>query len=155
MSVELKRNNHSVGQSAYHLVWRPKYNVSVFRHPWVKKVCEDALKEAANNHGIIIYEMKVMEDHVHIFVEIPATMEVSKALQLLKGASARRFFQKCTRWHRYFSRDGIKKAHLWSPGKFYRSVGCVTSEIVERYIKFSNKWEFEYLDKQQRTLPSY
>ena len=155
MAVELKHTKHAVGQSAYHFVWRPKYNVAVFRNEWCRKVCEKALREVAEKHRIKIHEMKVMEDHVHIFAEIPPTMEVSKALQLLKGASARRFFQKCTRWQRYFSRDGARKPHLWSPGKFYRSVGCVTSEIIEKYIKFSNKWEFEYLDKQQRTLRSY
>ena len=106
MPVELKHSKHSVGQSAYHLVWRPKYNVSVFRHPWVKQVCEDALKESAERHNITIHEMKVMEDHVHMFVELPPTMEVSKALQMLKGASARKFFKKCTVWHRYLSKDG-------------------------------------------------
>lgn len=155
MPVELKHSKHSVGQSAYHLVWRPKYNVSVFRHPWVKQVCEDALKESAERHNITIHEMKVMEDHVHMFVELPPTMEVSKALQMLKGASARKFFKKCTVWHRYFAKDGERKPHLWSPGKFYRSVGCVSADVIEKYIKFSNTWDFKYLDKEQRTLTSY
>ena len=150
--MELKHNKHSVGQSAYHLTWRPKYNIKVFRHPWVRDVCEQALKEVANKHKITIYELKVMEDHVHIFAEIPTTMDVSKALQLLKGASARKIFQKCTVWKTYFSKDGIRKPHLWSPGKFFRSVGCVTSEIVEKYIKYSNKWDFKYLEGGQTTL---
>ena len=137
------------------MVWRPKYNVKVFRHPWPRKVCEEALKETAKRHNIDIYEMKIMDDHVHMFVEIPSTINVSKALQLLKGASARAFFKKCTVWERYFSRDGTKKAHLWSPGKFFRSVGCVTSEIVEKYIKYSNTWDFNYLEKEQTRLGSF
>ncbi len=150
--MELKHTKHAVGQSAYHLVWRPKYNVAVFRHKWVRKVIEEALREAAKRHKIEVYEMRVMEDHIHIFAEIPSTMNVSKALQLLKGGSARAFFKKCTVWYAYFSRDGKKKAHLWSPGKFFRSVGCVTSEVVERYIKFSNTWDFKYLEEGQTTL---
>mgnify|MGYP001558423687 CR=1 FL=1 len=153
--MELKHTKHAVGQSAYHLVWRPKYNVAVFRHAWVREVIEQALREAAKRHDIAIYELKVLEDHVHVFAEIPSTIDVSKALQLLKGASARAFFKKCIIWHRFFSRDYTKKAHLWSPGKFFRSVGCVTSEVVERYIKFSNTWDFKYLEEGQTTLTSH
>ena len=150
--MELKHTKHAVGQSAYHLVWGPKYNVAVFRHPWVRKVVEEALRQAAERHKIAIYEMRVMEDHVHIFAEIPSTINVSRALQLLKGGSSRAFFRKCTTWHRFFSRDYTKKAHLWSPGKFFRAVGCVTSEVVERYIKHSNSWDFKYLEEGQTTL---
>ncbi len=44
MVVELKHTKHAVGQSAYHLVWRPKYNVAVFRHEWPRKVVERSNK---------------------------------------------------------------------------------------------------------------
>ena len=51
--MELKHNEHSVDQSAYHLVWRPKYNVAVFRHPWPRKVIEEAIRESASNILIV------------------------------------------------------------------------------------------------------
>ena len=153
--VELEHNNRSVGQSAYHFVFRPKYNVSVFRHPYPKKVCEQAFKETAKKHNITIYEMKVMPDHIHMFVGLPTNISVSKAFQLIKGASARIFFKKCWRWHNFFSYDSKKKAHLWSPGKFYRSVGSVKADVIEHYISSSNKWDFDYLDKYQSTLKAY
>jgi len=152
--VELEHNKHSVGQSAYHIVFRPKYNVCVFRHPWVKNVCEEALKETAKNHNIKIYEMKVMPDHVHLFIGLPPTLSLSKAFQVLKGASARDILQRCTRWRSFFSYDGRKKPHLWSPGKFYRSVGNVKADVIQHYIAHSNKWDFDYLEKQP-TLESY
>jgi len=28
---------------------------------------------------------------------------------------------------------------MWSPGKFYRSVGSVTKETIENYIKYSQQ----------------
>lgn len=152
--VEIKHNKHSIGQSAYHLVWRPKYNYSVFEHPFPRKVCEDALIETAKKWNIQIYELKVMSDHIHIFVEIPSTMTVSFALQVLKGGSARAFFKRCTVWRRFFTCHG-QKAHLWSPGKFFRSVGCVTADVVESYIKNSNKWEFEHTDFKQKKLNAF
>ena len=83
---------------------------------------------------IQIRELKVMPDHVHCFAEIPLTMSVSFALQVLKGGSARIIFKKCTKWRTFFA-EGHKVVHLWSPGKFFRSVGAVSAEIVEAYIK--------------------
>jgi putative transposase len=112
------------------------------------------LRFVAAQWKIKIYEMEVMTNHIHIFVEIPPTMTVSFALQILKGGSARIFFKRCTIWREVFLRNGWK-LHLWSPGKFFRSVGCVTAEVVENYIKNSNNWEFEFLKKNQTVLSAY
>ena len=56
--VELTHNKHSVGQSAYHFVRKPKYNVKVFRHYWVRNIGEKAIREAARRHKIRIYELE-------------------------------------------------------------------------------------------------
>jgi len=152
--VEITKHKHSIGQSAYHFVWRPKYNIKAFRHPYPRTVCEEALRFVAAQWKIKIYEMEVMTNHIHIFVEIPPTMTVSFALQILKGGSARIFFKRCTIWREVFLRNGWK-LHLWSPGKFFRSVGCVTAEVVENYIRNSNNWEFEFLKKNQTVLSAY
>ncbi len=152
--VEITAHKHSIGQSAYHFVWRPKYNFSVFRHEYPRRIVTEALKEVAENWKIKIYEMEVMSDHIHIFVELPTTITVSFAFQILKGGSARLFFKKCTIWKRYFTGHG-QPCHLWSPGKFFRSVGSVTAEVVESYIKNSNQWEFSFIDKEQRKLNAF
>ncbi len=150
--VELEHNRHSVGQSAYHLVFRPKYNLKVFRSSWVRDICDAALREAASKYGMTIYELKVMQDHVHIFVGIPPTISVSRAFQVLKGISARRIMQRCKIWKMFLSFDGKKEPHLWSPGKFFRSVGNVSADVVQNYIANSNRWDFGYLDRAQQRL---
>lgn len=154
--MELNHTKHAVGQSAYHLVWRPKYNVKVFLQEFPRKVAETAIKEVAEKYNIKIIELKVMPDHVHCFVEIPSTISISFALQILKGGSARIIFQKCTKWRAFFSYDGKRKPHLWSPGKFFRSVGNVTAEVVENYVKYSQEeWNFNFNDGKQQTLKSF
>ena len=148
MEIDLKHAKHAVGQSAYHFVWRPKSNISVFRSDFARVVMENALLEVAAKHKINIIEMKVMPDHIHLFADVPPTVSVSKALQYLKGGSARIFFKKCTIWHSFFSKRGTIKPHLWSPGKFFRSVGCVTAEVVEKYIRDSQEgWSANGWDK--------
>jgi len=129
MEFNLKHNKHSVGQNAYHFVWKPKYSTPVFNSFAYRKVCEGAIRLVAINYGMQVYELKVMPDHVHLFADIPQTMSVAKALQLFKGISSRilRRNEKFLRQHE----------HLWSPGKFFRSIGNVTADVVENYIRYS------------------
>jgi putative transposase len=132
--METKNFSHGVGQNSFHLVWKPKYAWDCFKFPWLKQDCETILKEAVLRYGMVLYELEVMPDHIHCFVEIPPTMSVSKALNLLKGFSSYKLFQKNKWLRRYF-----RKGHLWSPGKFFRSVGNVTAEAIKNYIAESNR----------------
>ena len=147
--MELKHTRHAVGQSAYHFVWRPKYNVRVFEHHYPREICEGAIRSAALKWKIEIIELKVMPDHVHCFAELPTTISVSFALQILKGSSAREVLKKCTKWRAFFSLNGKRKPHLWSPGKFFRSVGAVTADVIEGYIKHSQEWNFDFEEQKQ------
>jgi putative transposase len=138
---ELYNFAHGVGQNAFHFVWKPKYAWDTFKFPWVQKDCTQILRGIAQRHGMQIYELEVMPDHVHLFAEIPPSMSVSKALQLLKGASAYELFRKHPWLRSYF-----RKGHFWSPGKFFRSVGSVTAENIKRYIAESNRgWKHQQL----------
>ena len=59
-----------------------------------------------------------MPDHIHLIVDVPPTMSVSEPFHLLKGCSSHELFKKKPNFRKRYSRD-----HLWSPGKFYRTVG--------------------------------
>lgn len=137
---------HSVGQNAYHLVWKPKYAVPVFRSEHFRRVCDGVLRMIAYQHGMKVYELQVMPDHVHLFVEVPPTLCVSKALQLFKGISSR-VLRRNFSYLRQFE-------HLWSPGKFFRSVGNVTADVISHYIRESQGgWKFDFV--RQKTLSSF
>ena len=128
--MELISSSHSIGQNLYHLEWCPKYRYNMFRQVDNKNLCEEILREIAQRHHIKIIEMTVMPDHIHMVIELPSTMSVSKAFHLLKGASSRELFKRkinfCNRYPR---------RHLWSPGKFYRTVGDADVDTVIRYVK--------------------
>ena len=88
------------------------------------------MNEVAKRHKIEIIELSVMPDHVHTIVGIPPTMSVSKALQILKGASSRELFKRKPHFRcRYHT------GHFWSPGKFYRSIGDADTETVIQYVR--------------------
>ncbi len=90
-----------------------------------KKLCEEILREVAERHKIKITELSMMPDHIHTVIEIPPTMSVSKAPQLLKGASSRELFKRKPNF-----RLRYPKGRLWSPGKFYRNVGDIDAETA-------------------------
>jgi len=133
--MNLKSFKHAFGQNAFHFVWKPKYARDPFKFELVRIDCEIFIREAAQKHGFKIYELHIAVDHVHLFVEMPTTMSVSRALQLFKGYSAFKLFRKHP-WLRNHFRTG----HFWSPGKFFRSVGNTTSEAVAHYINSSQPW---------------
>ena len=143
----LNNFRHAVGQNAYHLVWKPKYAKDPFKFDLVRKHCEQFLLEIAQKYDFEIYELQVMSDHIHLFVEIPPTMSVCKALQLFKGISSYKLFKQHPWLRKHF-----RKGHFWSPGKFFRSVGNVTAETIQHYISQSQgNWNFY----QQKNLGSF
>ena len=138
MMKGLIHHSHGVGQNAFHLVWKPKYARDPFKFAVVRKHCEQFLQEIAEAHDMEVFELKVEADHIHLFVGLPPTLSVSRALQLLKGGSSYRLFRQHPWLRRHF-----RKGHFWSPGKFFRSVGNVTSETIEAYINDSHHgWRF-------------
>jgi putative transposase len=129
MELNLKHHSHSVGQNAYHLVWKPYKARPLFKNLHFKKVCEGAINVIAINYNFEIYELQVMSDHIHLFIECPSTIAISKALQLFKGISSR-----ILRRNFSYLRD-MKR--LWSRGKFFRSVGNVSWDVIQNYIASS------------------
>ncbi len=89
-------------------------------------------QEIAVQYGYRILALEIMEDHVHLFLEMHPIHSLSRTFQLFNGISARILF-----WRFPSLKKKLWGGHLWSKGKFFRSVGDVTSEKVEYYIKES------------------
>jgi len=78
-----------------------------------------------------------MPDHIHLFVGFKPSFSVSEVEQRFKGISARRLFEMFPQL-----RKRLWKGHLWSRGKFVRSVGNVTADTIKHYIaKSQGSWE--------------
>src|SRR3989338_5624043 len=92
-SAEFQHHAHKVGVNVHHLEWCTKYRYQMLRQEKYKKLCEDALRQQAERHGIAIRELGVMPEHVHVSCELPPSMSQSKALHLLKGGSSYLLFR--------------------------------------------------------------
>ncbi len=121
---------HSVGINSFHFEWCPKYRYRALENPFMRSVVEHSIRETAILYGMQILIMEVAADHVHLFVNLPPHISVSKALQYFKGRSAKAAFDHCPGLRSIF-----RKGHFWSKGKFYRSVSDVSGRTIYRYIK--------------------
>ena len=134
---------HAKGQWAYHIEWIPKYRRNVFRKERNKRDMEGILLNVAAAHGMHVLELAVQPDHVHVVVEVPPAMSLARAAQLLKGRSSYEYF----RLHPNL-RLMYRKGHLWTPGKFYRTVGDVGLNHMRAYVRNQG-------DAFQRTLADF
>ncbi len=86
----IRRTKHAVYDLKYHIVWIPKYRKDV-----LDKEISDYLKatfnKIAEEYEFGIDTMGVMEDHVHIFVEVPPRYSPARVVQIMKSISAREY----------------------------------------------------------------
>ena len=129
-SVNFTHKNHSVGLSQYHLEWCPKYRFNMMRSTYVKEFLIEVLHRIARDYSMLLHTVAVGNDHVHVFVSLPVTMTIEKAVNLFKGISAHELFGMFPG-----SRFRYPKGHYWSRGYFFRSVSNITSGTVKRYIE--------------------
>ncbi len=127
---EYTRASHSVGISMWHFEWCTKYRFKMFKKEKYLKLAEACIRRAASLHKITIIELSVMPEHVHTIIQISLDLSPAKALQILKGLSAKLFFK----YHEK-ARLRYPRGHLWSPGKFAASVGFIQLETAKEYVK--------------------
>jgi len=125
-----ERGNHWVGISMWDFEWCPKYRYKMFGKWKYKKLVEACIRRAASEHGIKWQELDVQPEHIHGTAAIPLTMSPSKAMGLLKGRSAKLFFE-----HHPDARKRYPRGHLWSRGKFTTSLGFIQIEKANEYVK--------------------
>ncbi len=132
-SSEIKRYSHNVGQNWYHVVLIPAYRNPVFRQEHQRKLMLEALAWLCPRHKYELFAKEVMDDHVHLFLSCPQDSSIKRMIQIVKGGTS------------YY----IRKHHpalkiyraFWSKGSMFRSVGAISAQVVERYIKNSNVWQ--------------
>ena len=124
--MRYRSTNKTVYSAKYHLIWCPKYRRNVLVSG-VDERLKEILSQVAGEVGAEVIEMEVMPDHVHLLVEIPPPVALSRFVQLAKGRSSRLLRQEFPRLRRL--------PCLWSPSWFVSTVGGAPLEVVRRYVE--------------------
>jgi putative transposase len=127
----LRRSSHAVYDTAYHLVWCPKYRKKIFEDKEIRERAKQLIQEISEEYGMEIEEMEVAKDHVHILISFHPKYSIGQEVRMIKSIRERELFREFPR---------IKKrlwaGELWEDGYFARTVGDrMTRQIIDKYIK--------------------
>lgn len=127
MSRGYSHENTCVHLMNYHFVFCPKYR----KHILVDKVkmrLEELIAEKVNELGCEIIELKVMPDHVHLFLGAIPILTPNKIIGQIKGYSSKRIREEF---------DSVKRTlpSLWTRSYFVSTAGNVSSNTIQRYIE--------------------
>ncbi len=92
--------------------------------------------QAAKMNKWFIHEAQIMPDHVHLLLQIPATLTVAKAVFYLKGGTSRAVRKEFPELEEFLWGDS-----LWQDGYFAETVGRQNEKAMREYIR--NQWEQE------------
>src|SRR5258708_5834034 len=120
---------HTKHRLKIHLVWIPKYRKRVL----IGKVAIRLKKlfyEACSLNQWYIHEMAIMEDHVHILIQIKTNESVAHVVHILKGGSSRIIRKEFPELAEFLWGDSF-----WADGYFAETVGTVQEEMIRKYIR--------------------
>ena len=115
----------------YHLIWVTKYKKPVFTTPVLIDEMKTILKDLSAVNEILIEEMEVMPDHIHLLISFKPKHAPSSIVKYLKGHSAKIFFQN----HPEIRDSSFWGGHLWSHSYYMSTLGNMSQEVVEKYIR--------------------
>ncbi|PJC56307.1 IS200/IS605 family transposase, partial [Candidatus Kaiserbacteria bacterium CG_4_9_14_0_2_um_filter_41_32] len=89
-----KRLSHSVWLCTYHIVFCPKYRYKVLQGKAEVLVRNQLYRLSAQKDHVLIEEVNIQSDHVHLIISIPPKYAVSEIMGFLKGKIAIKLFQE-------------------------------------------------------------
>ena len=130
MQIDLVRSSHSVGRNLWVFEWCTKYRYKMMRKWGNRNLVAACVRQAAHTHSINIIEFSVLPDHIHMVASLPKGIDETRAMKLLKGASARKLFQVKEKFALRYPRR-----HFWSRGYYSHTVVVTDLQTQVDYIR--------------------
>ena len=128
-------NAHTYHRIMYHIVFVPKYRRRVIQGD-IKRRLQELFYECAEMNHWFIHEIETMEDHVHLLLQLPPKIPLSKAVMYLKGGTAKILRKEYPELEEFLWGDSF-----WQDGYFAESIGRVAEAVMRNYIKSQRKQE--------------
>lgn len=117
-----------------HLVFVTKFRHKVFSDQHLTRM-EEIMRDVCADFETELVEFNGETNHVHLLVNFPPKVAVSRLVNSLKGVSSRRLRQEFPDLVRHYWRAN----KLWSGSYFAGSVGGAPLSIVKQYIEQQNR----------------
>lgn len=112
-----------------HLVFVTKYRRDIFSEEVLASL-RGHFERVCNDFEAELIEVSGKRDHVHLLVNYPPKVALSRLINSLKGVSSRQLKKD----HPWLEKHYWKGA-LWSPSYFAASCGGEPLEIIRKYIE--------------------
>ncbi|WP_301818698.1 IS200/IS605 family transposase [Neisseria maigaei] len=125
--TDLRLGRHVVFNLHVHLVFVAKYRRKVF----TKEILDDMrqiFESVCTDFEAQLVEFDGENDHVHLLVNYPPKVSISKLVNSLKGVSSRMIRQK----NYPGIREKLSGGALWSPSYFAGSCGGASISIIRQ-----------------------
>lgn len=130
--MTIRTGRHCVFMLHAHLIFITKYRGEVFNEVALQRL-EALFKEICSAFEVELTEFNGERDHVHLLINYPPKVQLSKLINSLKGVSSRKLKQEFV----YLREHWIckKSGSLWSPSYFAGSVGSAPLSVLKQYIE--------------------
>lgn len=125
--MEYRNGRHVVTSLHVNLVFITKYRRGALDDDALDRLRE-IFTSVAKGFDAVLVECDGEKDHVHLLVEYPPTVALSKMINSLKGVGSRLLLRDRPDVRPYAQKG------LWSPSYFAASCGGAPIEIVRNYV---------------------
>ncbi|MCK9921377.1 IS200/IS605 family transposase [Frankia sp. AgPm24] len=128
--LNIRTGRHCVFALHAHLVFVTKYRHRVFDDQHLTRL-EEIMRMVCVDFEVELVEFNGERDHVHLLVNFPPKVALSRLVNSLKGVSSRRMRQEFPELAQHYWRAN----RLWSGSYFAGSVGGAPLDVLRRYIE--------------------
>ena len=133
-SLDVRTGRHCVFALHAHLVFVTKFRHNVFTDRHLTRL-EEIMRTVCADFETELVEFNGEGEHVHLLVNFPPKVALSKLVNSLKGVSSRRMRQEFPDLVRHYYRAN----KLWSASYFAGSVGGAPLTVLRQYIEQQNR----------------
>lgn len=130
----IRTGRHCVFALHAHLVFVTKYRHNVFEDRHLKRM-EEIMRAVCADFETELAEFNGEANHVHLLVNFPPKVALSKLVNSLKGVSSRRMRQEFPDLVQHYYRAN----KLWAGSYFAGSVGGAPISVLRQYIEQQNR----------------
>jgi putative transposase len=130
-----RKLTHVVYKCDYHIVFTPKYWFRILTGH-ISTMLEQDIRAIAEWKDVVVEELNIQKDHVHMVVSIPPKVSVSDFMGILKGKTAIKLFKN----YPNLKTKPYWGNHFWARGYFVNTVG-LDEEMIRRYVKYQEEEE--------------
>ena len=131
---KVRTGRHCAFVMHVHLVFVTRFRHKVFTDAHLVRM-EEIMRSVCADFECTLVEFNGEDNHVHLQVNFPPKVAVTKPVNSLKGVSSRRLRQEFPDLVRHY-RPANK---LWSGSYFAKTVGGAPLSVVKKYIEQQNR----------------